>query len=124
MESIQKAKEENRKYYNRSVRDLPELQPNDSVRIQMNGEWVAGRVIQLARTPRSYIVEGPGGRQYRRNCKHFKKTPVQLPPTTNLNDDDDDDNVETRPVEQETVEQPNSQTQQVVSSRRRIIKLP
>ena len=109
MESIQKAKEENRKYYNRSVWDLPELQPNDSVRIQMNGEWVAGRVIQLARTPRSYIVEGRGGWQYWRNRKHLKKTPVQLPPTTSLNDNDDD-NVETRPVEQETVEQPNSKS--------------
>jgi len=59
MESIQKAKEENRKYFNRSVRDLPKLQPNDSVRIQMNGEWVTGRVINLAGMPRSYIVEGP-----------------------------------------------------------------
>ena len=69
-------------------------------------------------------MEGPGGRQYLQNRRHLKKTPVQLPPTTSLNDDDDDDNVETRPVEQETVEQPNSQTQQVVSSRGRIIKPP
>ena len=45
MESIQKAKEVNRKYYNQGVKDLPKLQPNDSVRIQMNGEWVQGRVI-------------------------------------------------------------------------------
>ena len=67
-------------------------------------------------------MEGPGGRQYPRNRRYLK--PVQLPPTTSLNDDDDDNNVETRPVEQETVEQPNSQTQQVVSSRGRIIKPP
>jgi len=123
MESIEEAKEENMKYYNRGVRDLPELQPNDPVRIQMNGEWVKGRVIKLAGTPRSYIVEGPGGRQYRRNRKHLKKTPVQLPLTTCLNDNDDD-HVETRPGEQETVEQLDSPTQQIVSSRGRIIKPP
>jgi len=123
MESIQKAKEENRKYYNRSVRGLPKLQPNDSVKIQMNGEWVTGRVIKLAGMPRSCIVEGPGGQQYRGNRRHLKKTPVQLPRTTSLNHDDND-NVETYPVEQDTVEQPNSPSQHVVLSRGRIIKPP
>ena len=126
MESIQKAKEENKKYYNRSVRDLPELQPNDSVKIQMNGEWVTGRVIKLAGTPRSYIVEGPNGQQYRRNRKHLKRIPTQFSLTSDLNNDDDDDNIETEthPVEQETVEQLESPTEPIVSSRGRIVKPP
>ena len=127
MESIQKAKEVNRKYYNQGVKDLPKLQPNDSVRIQMNGEWVQGRVIKLAGTPRSYIVEGPGGREYRRNRRHLKKT-FQLPSATSVDDDDD---VEAQPGELETVEQSNnpppsvnSPPPSVVTSTGRTIRAP
>ena len=75
MKSIQQAKEQNKKHYDKGSKDLPKLQPTDSVRIQMGGEWILGTVKRLAGTPRSYIVEGPGGREYRQNCRHLRKAP-------------------------------------------------
>ena len=85
--------------------DLPKLQPKDSIRIQMNGEWVPGTVKGLAGTPRSYIVVGPaaGGREYQQNCRHLRKT-VQYPTKST---DVDDDDIAIQPVVQEALEQPS-----------------
>ena len=48
MKSIQQAKQQNKKHYDKGSKDLPKLQPRDSVRIQMGGEWIPGMVKRLA----------------------------------------------------------------------------
>ena len=121
MKSIQQAKEQNKKHYDKGSKDLPKLQPRDSVRIQMGGEWIPGTVKRLAGTPRSYIVEGPGGREYQRNRRHLRKAP-QFPITSGVDDDNDD--TTTQPAEQETVEQPDSPPPPGVTSSGRTIRVP
>ena len=129
MEAIQKAKEQNEKYYNRSAKSLSRLKPKDHVRIQMNGEWVPGTVKGLAGTPRSYIVAGPGGREYRRNRKHLRKACPQSTISTSVDDENDD--VPIRPVEQDTIEQDAGNNHndtgappQLVTSRERVVRVP
>ena len=95
----------------------------------MNGEWIPGTVKRLAGTPRLYVVEGPGGREYRRNRRHLKKVCPQL--TTSTSVDDEDDGVPTCPVEQDTIEQDKSDNlndidapPQLVTLRGRVVKVP
>ena len=75
----QKAKAANSFYYNRQhgARPLIKLRPGDSVRVKLDGEktWgQSGTVKSQYDTPRSYIVETPGG-TYRRNRKHLQVVP-------------------------------------------------
>ena len=54
-----------------SKRPLPELQPNDPVRIHNNSSWsVKGKIVKkLAWPPRSYLELTEGGNILRRNRK-------------------------------------------------------
>ena len=124
MESIHKAKEQNKKYYNRGAKSLSRLQPKDPVRIQMNGEWIPGTVKRLAGTPRSYVVEVPGDREYRRNRRHLKKVCLQLTTSTSVD-------VPTFPAEQDMIEQDKSDNHndidappQLVTLRGCVVKVP
>jgi len=36
-----------------------------------NGPWINGKIIQIGKYPRSYIVQGKKGGSYRRNRKHL-----------------------------------------------------
>ena len=56
-------------------RPLPELTPQQSVRVQnpLNKTWEPGRVIARTNEPRSYKVETPRG-VYRRNRRHIRST--------------------------------------------------
>ena len=95
----------------------------------MNGEWIPGTVKGLAGTPRSYIVVGPGGREYRRNRKHLRKVCPQLTISTSV--DDENDEVPIHPVEQDTIEQDIGNNHndtdappQLVTSRGRVVRAP
>ena len=129
VESARLAQETNKKYYDRASKDLCKLQPNDSIRIQVEDQWVPGVVVKLADAPRSYIVRGPNGREYRRNHKHLRKV-SQASETLSIDDDDENEGA-TEQVEQtqENTVQTDSNagvtTQEPVrTSRGRIVKEP
>ena len=50
----------------------------------MQARWVLGVVIHQAETLLSYIVSGPSGHEYRRNCKHLRKVVESVPTTINM----------------------------------------
>ena len=58
---------------------MTELQKNCAncrpmtVRIQVEDQRILRIVVKLADAPRSYIVRGTSGQEYRHNCKHLKK---------------------------------------------------
>ena len=65
------------RYYNRSARSKPDLNPGQAVRLlnKDTGRWEPASVNRLAATPRSYYVERrSGGRELRRNRVHLRPT--------------------------------------------------
>ena len=84
VEVMKRKQEMSKEYYDRGTRQLSVLKANDAVRIQMQGRWVPGVVIRQAETPRSYIVKGPSGHEYRRNRKHLRKVAESVPMTFNM----------------------------------------
>jgi len=79
--AIEKMKQKlhvSKEYYDKGTRQLCKLQPNDSIRMQVQNRWVPGIVVQKASTPRSYIVRRLNGQEYCRNHKYLRK--VNEPP--------------------------------------------
>ena len=66
------------------VRDLPNIPDNTDVWITTNGNPVAGRTVQMADTPRSYVVQTPSG-QTRRNRSQLNVNPST--PTTEVTEE-------------------------------------
>ena len=60
-----------KRYYDRSEKELPPLHPNDSVRICHKGNWEPAVAIDLDETPRSYHVRTQDGSTFRRNRRHL-----------------------------------------------------
>ena len=122
-EATRQVQERNKKYYDRSAKELPGLKPRDAVRVQMGNKWVPGTVKGLADTPRSYIVRVPGGQELRRNRRHLRKGSLQ--PAASVHTDDDDD-IAMQPAERSVVEDPSETQAQEFSqtSRGRTIRTP
>ncbi|XP_048747335.2 uncharacterized protein K02A2.6-like [Ostrea edulis] len=60
-------------YYDRNARELPNLKVGDNVNIQSeNKPWKEGVIVQKCPEPRSYVVESEGV-EYRRNQRHLMK---------------------------------------------------
>ena len=121
IEKMKQNQEVSKEYYDRGARRLSELHPNDNVRMQVQDKWVPCTVVRQADTPRSYIVKGLNGQEYRRNRKHLRK--VNGPPLTTIDVED------TEPAPQlPPVEPPNGVTttanESHVTSRGRIVKVP
>ena len=88
--------------------------------MQVQDKWVPCTVVRQADTPRSYIVKGLNGQEYRRNRKHLRK--VNGLPLTTIDVED------TEPAPQlPPVEQPNGVTttanESNTTSRGRIVKV-
>ena len=67
------------KYYNKGARNLPCLKKRDTVRVQDNGQGVRKypsfkATVKAKVGVRSYEVETPDGRVFRRNRRHLRKT--------------------------------------------------
>lgn len=64
-----------RNYYNKSFRNLPDLQVNDFVLMQHNQLWKPGKIVAVDSTrPRSYVVKlNDSDRTYIRNRKFLRK---------------------------------------------------
>ncbi|XP_039256274.2 uncharacterized protein LOC120332994 [Styela clava] len=71
-----------KKFHDRSARQMKELQNQDVVRIRRDGEWISAIVVGKHNTPRSYYVETPDGSRYRRNRYHLLKTREDIPTYT------------------------------------------
>ena len=75
-EQMQRNKERQKMYYDRGARDLPALQPGETIRMDpltKGGHWRKGQVVQVEGN-RSYTIETEGGRRYRRNRRQLRSS--------------------------------------------------
>jgi len=89
IEKIKQKQHVSKEYYDKGARQLCELQPNDSIRMQVQNRWVPGTVVRKANTPRSYVVRGLNGQEYRRNRKHLRKVNEPSPVPVDIDDIDE-----------------------------------
>ena len=61
-------------HYDQHAKNLPVIQPNDTIRIRDGSKWVPARFVSRQQTPRSYNVETPSGRIVSRNRRHLLVT--------------------------------------------------
>ena len=64
------------------MRELPELQPGDSVRV-LYGKVIKGRVIRKSKYPQSYLVLTENGTKVRRNRRHLLRAKETINATWN-----------------------------------------
>ena len=62
-----------KKYYDLHAKPLEALNNQDKVHLQINDKWQPGKIVEIADTPRSYMVETKDGGTYRRNRKFIRK---------------------------------------------------
>ena len=55
-EKLTQKQEKQKYFYDKSKRNLNELRPGDTIRVQSEKKWEPGVVVQKADTPRSYHV--------------------------------------------------------------------
>lgn len=76
-EKFRKQLSENRdkqaKYYSSIAEPLKPLQAGETVRLRRDGIWTPATITQI-HNPRSYQVQTPDGREYRRNRRQLLKT--------------------------------------------------
>ena len=79
MQQLQNAQSTSSEYYNQHSRALPELQRGQQVRVQnpSSKTWSPAKVIGIASTPRSYVVEKEDGGILRRNRQHLRNSPEE-----------------------------------------------
>ena len=66
--NLQARQRTQKKYHDRSARDLPPVHTGQHVRLQeANGTWTPATVVEKRPEPRSYTVRTPNGGLYRRN---------------------------------------------------------
>lgn len=94
-------------YYDRQTRCLPEIHRGERVRIQRGNEWQPAVIVSRHEQPRSFIVQTPDGRTYRRNRKHLLKTGEKefATPTADTNIYVQPDATHSKPPNAESTEQ-------------------
>ncbi|XP_021340553.1 uncharacterized protein K02A2.6-like [Mizuhopecten yessoensis] len=76
-----RSRQDRQKYqYDKRAKSLPQIRPGESVRVRVNRTWEPARVRQKHTEPRSFIIQTPNGRKYRRNRRDLLKT-AEPPPT-------------------------------------------
>ena len=86
------AKSTYKQYYDKrhGVRELPPLQPGDSVLMKLDGEkrWAQpSTVVRRDPVNRSYVVQTGAGVNYRRNRRHLQSVPPVAPPVVGVEPD-------------------------------------
>ncbi|XP_046846780.1 uncharacterized protein K02A2.6-like [Xenia sp. Carnegie-2017] len=76
----QEQPEQQRKHYDRTAKSLAPLEEGDIVRFRKDpaAPWTRGTVTRKHEAPRSYIVKGDNGTEYRRNRRHLRKTNEEI----------------------------------------------
>ncbi|PJE77411.1 hypothetical protein CI610_03666 [invertebrate metagenome] len=88
-EQLTTRQEHQKFHYDKHAQCLPSLMPGDAVRMRVQKTWEPAVVQQRHTTPRSYVVQTPNGRSYRRNRNHLLKTPEEPPVIIGPDVDDD-----------------------------------
>ena len=84
---MQKAKNQQKRYYDVHAKQLPALRPGQSIRVQMGKQWKLAVVTSSHKEPRSYNITTQDGQTYRRNRHHLR--PEKPTTTCSLMHDDD-----------------------------------
>ena len=92
-EKLSKKQRKQKYLYNKTRRDLSQLNQGDAIRIQRENKWEPGVVTDRANTPRSYHVRTERG-EYRRNRRHLMKTNEMPIRSDDRIEDDYDTNVD------------------------------
>lgn len=72
----QSKQEKQRQYYNRGVKDLPELKTGNDVRVQRGQQWYPGVICnKLDNKPRTYNIKMDNGSVLERNRKYISPQP-------------------------------------------------
>ena len=92
-----------KQYYDNGTKQQTGLQPNESVRVQIQNRWLPAKVIKQADTPNSYFIRCPDGTQLRRNRKHLRrdqtnKTTTAHPTSWDYDDIESAEPEQTNPV--------------------------
>ncbi|KAK9721602.1 hypothetical protein QE152_g20829 [Popillia japonica] len=131
IEKLQLRQEQNTKYYNRSFKNLPTLNPNLNVIIRdpVSNQWNPGKVIEQANKPRSYNVLNDRRHTIQRNRKHLKLSLNQ--PTIKeeesfecLNPSSNGANRNTINMSLENINDPPLRHQPITTRCGRLVKLP
>ena len=86
-EKLSKKQRKQKYFYDKRSRDLSQLNPGDTIRVQRENKWEPGVVTDHTNTPRSYHVRTERG-EYRRNRKHLMKiNEIPIRSDGNLEDD-------------------------------------
>lgn len=70
-----------KQYFDCGTRKLPELKKNERVRIRQDSKWQPAVVLDKLHQPRSYIVQTPDSRIFRRNRRDLQKTKETVCPS-------------------------------------------
>lgn len=71
-----------KQYFDRGTRKLPELKKGEGVRIRQDNKWQPAVVLDKLQQPRSYIVQTPESRIFRRNRRYLLKTKETVCPSS------------------------------------------
>ena len=90
-DKLLKKKEKQAFYYNQGTKELSQLNPGDTVRVQsqVKGKtdpWFKAQVQDQVDV-RSYAVRTEDGRMYRRNRRHLRRTPEKFRPKNTIVDE-------------------------------------
>jgi hypothetical protein len=86
--NLKKNRMQQKAYYDKTAKDLPQLRAKDVIRVEMEGKFdKKGEVIEAANRPRGYIIK-VDGKRYERNRKHLRKVQEPNPqPTAEIEED-------------------------------------
>ncbi|XP_070198636.1 uncharacterized protein [Littorina saxatilis] len=77
--NLQVRQQTQKKYHDRSARDLPPLHTDQKVQMQENnGAWIPATVVNKRPEPRSYTIRTPNGSIYRRNRRQLRDLPTMI----------------------------------------------
>ena len=74
--SLKQRQNKQKHYYDKHApkSDLKPLEKGENVVMRHENKWKHGTIERKHETPRSYVVQTPDGRKYRRNRKHIRPT--------------------------------------------------
>ena len=87
-EKLAQRQQKQKGQYDKSVKPLPDLNPGDSVRYQVDRSWKPATVIKQHNNPCSYYIRTHQGTVIRRNRYHLKRTNEAITTPDDLIDDE------------------------------------